>query len=134
MLDEVDLYYRNRGGRTMEILDRQHSEIKRKRQNLRTSIIEGMGFDKIADCAMDLIATTLEHFKSEEAAMEAGNFQGLGVQRLLHAQMIQSVKTIWTDLEHRKINDALELLKFFDLTLTYHLESEDGAFGHESKV
>jgi hemerythrin-like metal-binding protein len=134
MLDEVDLYYQTQGGPIMEILDRQHSEIKQKRQNLRTSIINGMGFDQIAACAMDLIATTLEHFKSEESAMEAGKFQGLGVQRLLHAHMIESVKTIWTDLEHRKINDALELLKFFDMTLTYHLESEDGAFGRESRI
>jgi hypothetical protein len=63
--------------------------------------------------------------------MDAGKFQGLGAQKLLHAKMVESVRTIWSDLEHRKINNALDLLTFFDVALTYHLEAEDGVFGRE---
>ncbi len=116
-----------------DILDRQHSEIKRKRQNLRTSIIEGMGMDQIVACAKDLIDTTLEHFRSEEHAMEASRFTGLTGHKHLHAEMIQSLEEIWGELEHRKISTAMELMSFFDVRLTYHLDFEDGAFEREMK-
>jgi hemerythrin-like metal-binding protein len=130
MLDAVDLYHLQRS-QIAEIIDRQHSQIRLQQQNLRSAIIEGMGMSLIVACAKLLIDTTIDHFKSEENAMEASNFAGLGAHRLLHAEWINRVEKIWSDLEHRKITDAMELLEFFDVRLTYHLESEDGAFGRE---
>jgi hemerythrin-like metal-binding protein len=133
MLDLVDLYHLQ-GAPIREILDRQHSEIKRKRQNLRTAIVEGMGMDQIIVCANDLAETTLEHFRSEESAMDASKFDGVTTHKVMHAQMVDSVKKIWGNLERRKVNDAMELMKFFEGRLAYHLDFEDGAFGHESMI
>jgi hemerythrin-like metal-binding protein len=130
MLDLVDLYHLQ-GTPITEILDRQHSEIKRKGRNLRTAIVEGMGMDQIIACANDLAETTREHFRSEESAMDASKFEGVTAHKLLHAEMIDTVKKIWGDLELRKISDAMELMKFFVGRLAYHLEFEDGSFGHE---
>ena len=128
MLDSVHLFHLQ-GVPTKEILDRQHAEIKQKQQNLRGAIIAGMGMDQIVACANDLIDTTLDHFKSEESATDASRFEGVTKHKLMHAEMINSVMKIWGNLERRKINDAMELMKFFDERLTYHLAFEDGAFG-----
>ena len=106
MLDAVDLYHLQRS-QIAEIIDREHSEIKAKHRDLRTAIVEGMGMDLIVACAQNVIDTTIHHFKSEEGAMEKSKFAGLGAHRLLHAEMIERVKKIWSDLEHRKINDAI---------------------------
>jgi hemerythrin-like metal-binding protein len=130
MLDAVDLYHLQRS-RIADIIDREHSEIRQKQGDLQTAIIEGMGMDLIIACAQNLIDTTLAHFKSEESAMQASKFAGLGMHQLLHAEMIERVKTIWSDLTRRKIGDAIELMVFFEVRLNYHLDSEDGAFGHE---
>jgi hemerythrin-like metal-binding protein len=130
MLDSVNLYHLQEAP-TADILDRQHLQIKRQQQDLRTAIIIGTGMDQIVACAKDLIQTTIEHFKSEEGAMDASKFSGLGLHQLVHAEMLERVKKIWSDLEHRKICGAMELMKSFDERLTYHLDFEDGAFGRE---
>lgn len=114
-----------------EILDRQHSEIKCKLQNLRRSIVEGKEMDQIIACSKDLIDTTLAHFESEESAMEACNFEGLEAHKRLHAGMVESLTKIWSDLKHGHISNAMELMSFFDVNLAFHLDSEDGAFGRE---
>jgi hemerythrin-like metal-binding protein len=130
MQDTVDLDYLQESP-TANIEDRQHAEIKRMRQNLRTAIVEGMGMAQIVACAKNLVDTTIAHFTSEENAMEVSKFSGLGEHRLLHAEMLESVKKIWSDLKLRKIGDALALVTFFDVRLTYHMECEDIAFGRE---
>jgi hemerythrin-like metal-binding protein len=133
MLDAVDLYHLQRS-QIAEIIDREHSEIRQKQADLQIAIIEGMGMDLIVACAQNLIETTLNHFKSEESAMEASKFVGLGVHQLFHAEMIKSVQTIWSDLDHRKIGDAMQLMVFFDGRLARHLDHEDGAFGSELRL
>ncbi len=130
MLNTVNLQYLQETP-TADILDRQHLQIKRQQQDLRTAIIIGTGMDQIVACAKDLIQTTIEHFKSEEGAMDAIKFSGLGVHQLLHAEMIELVMKIWSDLGHRNISGAIELMKSFDERLTHHLDFEDGAFGSE---
>jgi hemerythrin-like metal-binding protein len=130
MLDTVNRYHLQ-GTPTADILDRQHLQIKRQQQYLRTTIIIGTGMDQIVACAKNLIQTTIEHFKSEEGAMDAINFSGLGVHQLLHAEMIERAMKIWSDLEHCNISEAMESMKSFDERLTHHLDFEDGAFGSE---
>lgn len=132
MLDPVDLYHLQ-GTPVANISDRHHSEIKRIRQDLQNAIIEGLGMDLIVLCANGLVETTLQHFKSEENAMEAYKFAGLGEHRILHAKMVESVRKIWSDLERRKIGDAMALLGFFDTRLTYHMECEDSEFERQVK-
>lgn len=132
MIDSVNLYHLQ-GTPIREVLDRQHTAIKLKKNNLRTAIVEGMGMDLIVACANDLIQTTLEHFKSEESAMDATKFEGVAKHKEMHAAMTENVQKIWSNLTHRKIHDAMELMKFFEERLTYHLEFEDGAFGREFK-
>jgi hypothetical protein len=53
------------------------------------------------------------------------------MQKLMHAKLTKSVKMISSNLECRKVGIAMELMKSFNENLTYHLEIEDGAFGHE---
>jgi hemerythrin-like metal-binding protein len=130
MPNVTDLHNLN-GANLAVILDRQHSEIKQKQKNLRASVVEGMGMNQIVACAKDLIDTTLDHFKSEECAMEISRFTGLLAHKHLHDGMAKSVNEIWSDLEHRKINAAMQLLTFFDERLTFHLDWEDGPFGRK---
>jgi hemerythrin-like metal-binding protein len=130
MINTIERYYIH-GVPIAEILDREHSEIKCKQQNLRRSIVEGKEMDQIIACSKDLIHTTLAHFDSEESAMEACNFEGLEAHKVLHAEMVVNLMKISSDLEHRQISNAMELMSFFDVSLAYHLDSEDGAFGRE---
>jgi hemerythrin-like metal-binding protein len=130
MLDTVNLQHLQETP-TADILDRQHLQIKREQQDLRTAIKIGANMDQIIACAEDLIATTLRHFESEEIAMEANKFKDLAAHKCFHLEMIESLKEFSSDLERRKISDAMELMKFFDVRLTYHFGFEDGAFERE---
>jgi len=87
MINTIERYYVH-GVPIAEILDRQHSEIKCKVQNLRRSIVGGMEMDQIISRSRDLIDTTLAHFESEESAMEACHFEGLDAHKSLHAEMV----------------------------------------------
>ena len=130
MLDTVNLYHLQ-GTPTADILDRQHLQIKQRQQDLRTAIIIGMSMDQIVARAKDLIRTTLYHFESEEGVMDAAKFHGLTPHRHLHAEMIESLKGISCDLERSQISGAMELMRFFEGRLTYHLDVEDAAFERE---
>jgi hemerythrin-like metal-binding protein len=100
-------------------------------QNLRTAIVAGAGMEKILKCSADLITATLLHFESEERVMSEYAPLSLGVHRDLHSELIGSLEGISTDLERRSISGAMELLKFFDGRLTYHLDFEDAALERE---
>lgn len=132
MLDTVNLQHLQETP-TADILDRQHLQIKRQQQDLRTAIKIGAGMDQIIACAEELISITLKHFESEESAMDANKFEGLAMHRRFHTEMIDSLKEFSSDMERRKISAALELIKSFDVRLTYHLGFEDGTFERELK-
>jgi hemerythrin len=114
-----------------DIHDREHLEIKWKQQHLRMAILEGKGMDKIIADAKELIVATLEHFKSEESAMDADTLRNFTTHRRLHTDIIQSLRDISNDLEQRRIRGAIELIKLFDVSLTNHLDVEDAAFERE---
>ena len=56
------VFHHLRGTKAGEILDRQHLQIKRKHQDVRTAILEGGGMERIIACSKDLIAATRAHF------------------------------------------------------------------------
>jgi hemerythrin len=114
-----------------DILDRQHIEIKEKHLYLRTAIIEGIGMDKIIACSKELITSALAHFKSEELAMGAKPSRSFVQHRHFHAEMIEALEDIAGDLEQRRIHGAMELMKFFEGRLTFHLDVEDAALERE---
>jgi hemerythrin-like metal-binding protein len=130
MLDQVNLS-QLQGISVGDIHDREHFEIKWKTQHLRMAILEGKGIDKIIADAKELIVATLEHFKSEESAMDADTLRNFTTHRRLHTDIIQSLRDISNDLEQRRIRGAIELIKFFDVSLTNHLDVEDAAFERE---
>ena len=118
-------FYHCKGSKLGEIVDRQHIQIKREHQELRKALQEGAELDRILEISTDLILTTLLHFESEERAMgDSANGQLLA-HRQLHTDLVESLKAISIDIEHRKIDGALDLMKFFDGRLTYHLDVED---------
>jgi hemerythrin-like metal-binding protein len=116
-----------------DIHDRQHLDIKRRQQYLRTAIVIGEGMDQIIAYSKDLIRTTLYHFESEEDAMTTNKFQDLATHRLFHAEMIERLKEMSDDMECRRISRAMELIRFFDGRLTYHMDVEDAAWERELK-
>jgi hemerythrin-like metal-binding protein len=130
MLDQLTFHHlaATKGG---DILDRQHIEINHEHRDLWVAIIGGGGFDQIIACSNKLIATTLVHFKSEENAMDANTLRNFTAHKRLHADMIESLKDISDDLERRRINGAMALLKFFDGRLTYHFAVEDAGLERE---
>jgi len=127
MLDKLIVHYFQGTG---NIVDRQHIEINRKHQNTRTAIIEGRGMDRIIACSKELIAATLMHFKSEESAMDA-NPRNFTAHKRLHAEMVESLRDISNDLEQRRISGAMELMRFFEARLTYHLDAEDAVLDQD---
>lgn len=129
MLDQ--LTFDRQGTEVVDILDRQHTQIKGKQKIARAAIIEGGGMDRIIACSKDLIYTTLVHFKSEEDAMDVDAPGSFTVHRRLHANMIESLKDISNDLEHRRISGAMALMKLFDERLTIHLDVEDAELERE---
>jgi hemerythrin-like metal-binding protein len=126
MLDRVTFHHL-KGSTVRDILDRQHTEIKKKHQNLRTALIEGTEMDRIINCSKELITSALLHFKSEESAMDAMPSQSFAKHRHLHAEMIESLEDISIGLEQRRIHGAMELMKFFEGRLAFHLDVEDTA-------
>jgi hemerythrin-like metal-binding protein len=116
-----------------DIIDRDHVQITRKNQNLRTAILNGLGMDLIISCSKKLIVATAIHFKSEERAMDASPQKLISNHKLLHAEMMESLDVISADLEQRRINGALELIKFFEGRLAYHLDVEDAVLEQELK-
>jgi hemerythrin-like metal-binding protein len=86
--------------------------------------------DRIIECSKELISTTLVHFRSEERAMDA-NPRDFTTHKRVHANMIESLRDISNDLEQRRITGAMELMKFFEEQLTYHLDVEDAALDRE---
>jgi hemerythrin-like metal-binding protein len=130
-MNETLASYRIKRTKANEITDRQHVQIKRMYQDLRTSIVQGAGLERILKCSRDLIITTLLHFESEERAMGDTPSRSMEAHRLLHEEMIASLEDISEDLEQRRINGAMELLKFFEKRLSHHLDVEDGALERE---
>lgn len=118
-------YYHCKGSKLGEIVDRQHQQIKREHQDLRKALLEGAELDRILEISTDLILTTLLHFESEERAMGESSNRKLVAHRQLHTDLIESLKAISVDIEHRKLDGALDLMKLFDGRLTYHLDVED---------
>ena len=118
-------YYCCRGSKLGEIVDRQHVLIKREHQDLRKALLESAELDRILEISTDLILTTLLHFESEERAMGESSNGKLVAHRQLHTDLIESLKAISIDIEHRKLDGALDLIKLFDGRLTYHLDVED---------
>jgi len=129
MLDKLILHYFQEA-KNGDILDRQHIEINRKHQNVRTAIVEGKGMVRIIACSKELVATTLKHFKSEQGAMDA-NPRNFTAHTRIHAEMTKSLRDISEHLEQRRISGAMELMKFFEERLTYHLDVEDAALDRE---
>jgi hemerythrin-like metal-binding protein len=110
-----------------QIVDREHAAIRRAHQELRALILAGGGMERILESSNKLIAVTLRHFESEERAMEDRSDACLGIHRDLHAELIEALEDISEDLEKRRIGAAVELLRFFDKRITYHLEVEDAS-------
>jgi hemerythrin-like metal-binding protein len=117
--------YQFKGSKLCEIGDREHMQIKREHQELHKAIRDGADAERILEISTDLILTTLLHFESEERTMGTSSNSTLAAHRQLHAEIIESLNAISSDLEHRNIEAAMELLKLFDGRLTYHLEVED---------
>jgi hemerythrin-like metal-binding protein len=86
-----------------------------------------MGMERIITCSKELVTSALAHFKSEESAMDAILSPSFARHRHLHAEMIESLKDISSGLEERRIRSAMELMKFVDGRLTFHLNVEDAA-------
>jgi hemerythrin-like metal-binding protein len=121
------------GTKAGEILDRQHLQIKRKHQDVRTAILEGGGMERIIACSKDLIAATRAHFQSEERAMDANALRNFSAHREMHDDIIESLQDISNDLEQRRISGAMELMKLFEGRILYHLDVEDAALERELK-
>ncbi len=130
MLDQVTFHHLQKTA-LKDILDRQHIEIKQKHLNLRTAIIEGIGMDRIIACSKELITSALLHFESEELAMGAKASSNIVQHRHFHSEMIESLEDISSGLEQRRIHGALELMKFFEGRLSFHLDVEDAALERE---
>ena len=130
-MNELSTYHRFKGTKLKAIRDHDHLQIKRMYQDLRASIVEGAGMERILKCSHGLITTTLLHFESEERAMGEDSLASLLAHQELHAEMIESLEDISKDLEQRCIRGAMELMKFFDGRLTYHLDVEDAELERE---
>jgi hemerythrin-like metal-binding protein len=132
MLDQA-IFHHLMGSKFGDILDRQHAIIKRKHQEARTAILEGGGMERIITSSKSLIAATVAHFESEERAMESVPLRNFTAHKNMHADIVESLEDISRDLEQRRISGAMELLKFFESRIVYHLDVEDAALERELK-
>lgn len=130
-MNEKSHYKRSAGTQLKAIRDRDHQQIHRMYQELRASIVEGTGMARILQRSTDLITATVVHFESEERAMGEDSLARLLAHQELHSEIIESLEDISKDLEQRSIRGAMELLKFFEGRLRYHLEVEDAALERE---
>jgi hemerythrin-like metal-binding protein len=110
------------------IRDRDHVQIRRMHRELRASIVQGTGMERVLRCSEELIQATLIHFESEERAMDEGPLVDQVAHQELHAELIETLEDIREGLEKRKICGAIELLKFFDERMARHLAIEESDF------
>jgi hemerythrin-like metal-binding protein len=132
MLDQL-VFHHLLGSKLGDILDRQHMIIKRKHQDVRTAILHGGGMERIIASSKELISATVAHFESEERAMESVSLRDFIAHKDMHADIVESLEDISHDLEQRRISGAMELLKFFESRIVYHLDVEDAALERELK-
>jgi len=130
MLDQL-IFHHLLGSKVGDILDRQHVLIKQKHQAVRSAILQGGGMDRIIVRSKELIAATRAHFVSEERAMDTIPLRNFAAHKDMHAEIIESLEDISHDLEQRRISGAMELLKFFEGRIVYHLDVEDAALVRE---
>lgn len=130
-MNEPLVLVRRKGSRFDEVSDRQHLTIRRKHEDLRNAIMEDASLERILEYSSELIVTTLVHFDSEERALRRNPRQCLLAHQALHSEMIANLTTIAEEMEQRKMQAAMDLLKFFDSRLSYHLEVEDTALERE---
>jgi hemerythrin-like metal-binding protein len=118
-------FYPRKGSKVGEILDREHLQIRREHQDLRKALAEGADRERILEISTDLILTVLLHFESEERAMANCSEPRLVAHLQLHNDLIESLNAISIDIEHHRIDSALDLLKLFEGRLSYHMDVED---------
>jgi hemerythrin-like metal-binding protein len=130
-MNESSNHGRYAGSKLRAIRDRDHLQINRMYRELRSAIVEGIGMERILQRAKELISATVLHFESEERALGEDSLASLLAHQELHEEMIESLEDISKDLEQKSIRGAMELLKFFEGRLRYHLEVEDAALERE---
>jgi len=75
-------------------VDRQHEEIIRRANSLRTAIQEGRGAADIAELLAFLDDYTTLHFTSEEALMAKVGYPNLGAHRREHAGLLAPIRSL----------------------------------------
>jgi hemerythrin-like metal-binding protein len=114
-----------KGAGLKSVRDRDHALIVHRQRQLHAAIVQGTGMASILRCANDLVTATLQHFESEERAMDDANLSTQIAHQQIHAGMVDTLEEISKELQQRSICGAMALMKFFDGTLAKHLAAEE---------
>jgi hemerythrin-like metal-binding protein len=113
----------------VQTLDNQHTVLIETLNDLHAAMMKGQARAVAGKILNDLVAYTVEHFASEEAAMEQTKYPGLSTHRLAHQELTKEVGGYVARLEKGDITLGVHLLSFLSDWLTKHIQGEDKKYG-----
>jgi hemerythrin len=109
----------------LKILDGQHAGLIADLNELYSAMSKGHAKSGVDSQLRQLLKNALAHFSTEEALMEATNYQSLVQHRAKHRNFVRQVEEY---LARREMGDntmRLPLLNFIRDWLTNHIQEED---------
>jgi hemerythrin-like metal-binding protein len=110
-------------------IDEQHKSLVEAINTLHAAMKQGKGKDEVRRILVFLRDYTVDHFKTEEALMDAHRYPGAAAHKAIHADLVKQVATLVTDFQSGKPVMTSAVLDFLEDWLIKHIMSEDTALG-----
>ncbi len=111
----------------IQVVDEQHQDLFRLVERLRLSVQENPPAKETLVILEELVATTEQHFTTEEAIMAKAQYPDLTQHVAEHASMLASLYELRAKFRQNPLALALMVPTFMDGWLKHHIS--DGDFG-----
>jgi hemerythrin len=109
--------------------DEEHMKLVQILNDLDVAVQAKRGTRVMNRILGDLMTYTVEHFASEEAAMEEVDYPDLKLHRSQHRQLVQKLEKQRRDFQVSGRRITKEMMEFLKYWLAKHILGDDMAFG-----
>jgi hemerythrin-like metal-binding protein len=110
-------------------IDDQHTVLFETINDLHAAMLKGQSRNVVGHLLHRLIDYTREHFRAEEAMMEAAEYPSLATHRIKHKELTKQVEEYVSRYESGDITLSIQLSDFLSDWLTKHIQSTDQEYG-----
>lgn len=120
------LQWNERYATGMSAIDDQHQKLFQAVNDLHAGLTAGHATSQIGKTLDFLVDYTVQHFKSEEAAMAQHGFEGLKAHQFEHILLVEEVR-LFQEQFHRDPTKVrpMEVARFLGEWLTHHILNMD---------